>query len=79
MSKPGANKTFVVLYWVDENKVSIEELNKVNEEDRYVGAPTTMKFGQKFHKAVVRLISSKYHLCLTIFFPILNSCCLDTF
>lgn len=52
--------TKVVVYWVESNKVSIEELGKINDEDRYVGAPTSIKCGTKYHKAIVRLISSEY-------------------
>lgn len=52
--------TKVVVYWVDSNKVSIEELGKINDEDRYVGAPTSIKCGTRYHKAIVRLISNEY-------------------
>ncbi|KAK3909734.1 Squamosa promoter-binding-like protein 7 [Frankliniella fusca] len=51
-------KTKVVVHWVDEAKASIEDLSLINEEDRYVSAPTSVKVGNRYHKAIVRFISS---------------------
>lgn len=54
------SSTKVVVMWLDELKVSTEELNVINEEDRYVGATTNVKVGTKYFTAVVKCISSKY-------------------
>ncbi|KAJ1526445.1 hypothetical protein ONE63_009579 [Megalurothrips usitatus] len=51
-------KTKAVVYWLDSEQVSSEDLSKINEEDRHVGAITTVKSGNKFHRGVVRFISS---------------------
>ncbi|KAK3913212.1 Early nodulin-12A [Frankliniella fusca] len=57
------SKTLALLHWVDEDKVSIEPLAKItNEEERYVGAPTTIRVGSKNHKARVIMISGEIHM-----------------
>jgi hypothetical protein len=49
-----------VIFWPDAKQVSIEDVNKIsNEEDRWAGALTSIKMSGKWHKAKVRLISCK--------------------
>lgn len=50
--------TKAVIYWPDTEQVSVVSLALLNEEDRYQDAVTTIKCGTKYHKAVVKLISS---------------------
>lgn len=58
-------KTKVVLHWVETDQSGVEDLSVLNEEDRYVGAKSSVKVGNKFHRCVVRLISSEYFLPLS--------------
>lgn len=60
------SKMKVVLFWVDSEKVSTEEMEIVNCEDRYVGAPTTVTYGKESFRAIVRLISSEYYFYLFV-------------
>ncbi|KAJ1526439.1 hypothetical protein ONE63_009573 [Megalurothrips usitatus] len=46
-----------LVFWPETKQISIEDLDVIREEDRYEGAPTTIKFGNRAFKAVVRLIS----------------------
>ena len=60
MATRQTTKMKVVLFWVDDAKVSTEPMEVVNAEDRYVGAPTVVKVNSKPHRAIVRLISGEY-------------------
>ncbi|XP_034236355.1 uncharacterized protein LOC117642373 [Thrips palmi] len=68
------SKTKALLHWTETEQASVVDLSLIREEDRVVGAPTVVKHGQKYHKAIVRLISSdslkleeaEENLCLEI-------------
>ncbi|XP_052126229.1 uncharacterized protein LOC113204685 [Frankliniella occidentalis] len=51
-------KTKAVLLWSDTEQVSIEDLSVINDEDRYHGACSTVKSGNKIQRVVVKFISS---------------------
>ncbi|KAK3916673.1 Polycystic kidney disease and receptor for egg jelly-related protein [Frankliniella fusca] len=53
----GKSKTKAVIYWPESEQVSVEELSKINEEDRYRDALTTIRSGGKNLRAVVKFIS----------------------
>lgn len=54
----------VVVYWVKDKKVGIENLSCVPEGSRFVGAATPVQFhgDKKFYPAKIKLISGEYRL-----------------